>query len=239
MTISEWIKSKIKSDTDQKLTSRRHRTNQINKNNHICGCKRYINPKKRVHTVCIVKKCPSCIQLPKVICTAFPYLSPYKRSNIHCKPQKFSVDSDSFTIGIDNHASTKISNWSSHFIGTMTPVKGKKFKGFGGVVQVKGEGAIVWKIEDDDGIVHPIKIKKALCVPETLSFLLVPQQWEQQDNENYPKPDGTWCTTKAHHCILYCRQEWYRRTISWDTSINIARIRSDPSSNNYRVFVTA
>ena len=32
-------------------------------------------------------------------------------------------------------------------------------------------------IEDDDGIVHPIKIKKAIYVPDTPSFLIDPQQW--------------------------------------------------------------
>ena len=62
------------------------------------------------------------------------------------------MNSDSFTIGIDNHASATISNRSSHFVGTITPVKGKMVKGFGGVVEVRGEGKIVWKIEDDDGI---------------------------------------------------------------------------------------
>ena len=35
-------------------------------------------------------------------------------------------------------------------------------KGFGGMIQVKGGDRIVWKIEDEYGIVHPIKIKKAL-----------------------------------------------------------------------------
>ena len=42
-------------------------------------------------------------------------------------------------------------------------------KGFGGMTQVKAEGMIVWKIEDDDGIVHPIKINKALYIPEAPS----------------------------------------------------------------------
>ena len=53
-------------------------------------------------------------------------------------------------------------------------------KRFGGVIQVKGEGTIVLKIEDDDGIVHPIKIKKALYAPEALSCFLAPQKWSQQ-----------------------------------------------------------
>ena len=50
-------------------------------------------------------------------------------------------------------------------------------KGFGVVVQVKGEGGIFLKIEDDDGIVHPITIKKSLYVYESPSYLLAPQKW--------------------------------------------------------------
>ena len=79
---------------------------------------------------------------------------------------------------------------------------------------MKGEGTIVWKIEDDDGIMHSIKIKKALYVPEAPSFLLAPQQWEQQ-------------------------QKRYHRTIPSDPSINVTRIRSLTYSSTYRVFVTA
>ena len=144
------------------LLSGRHSPKQTSKQNFRHGLKIYIAPKIIGHTVRIGNKFPSCIQRPKVIWTAFPSLFPDMRSNIHCKPQKFALDPDSFTIGIDNHESTSIYNWSSHFIGTITPVKGKMVKDFVRVVQGKGEGAIICKIEDDDGIVHPIKIKKAL-----------------------------------------------------------------------------
>ena len=104
---------------------------------------------------------------------------------------------------------------------------------------MKGEGKILWKIEDDDGVVHPIKIKKALYVPEDPSCLLAPQQWAHQENYNRPKADGTWCATKARHCILYWKQESYHRNIPLDPSINSAIIRSVPSSNTYRVFMVA
>ena len=83
------------------------------------------------------------IQCPKVICIDFPYLSLDKLSNIRCKPQKFSMESDYFKIGIENDASTNISNVSSNFVGTITTVKGKTVKVFGGVIQVKGEGTIL------------------------------------------------------------------------------------------------
>ena len=114
---------------------------------------------------------------------------------------------------------------------------------------MKGEGAIVCEIEDDDGIVHPIKIKKALYVPEATSFLIASQQWAKQANDNYPKPENTWCSTKSRHCILYWKQEWYHqtywkqerchRTILVDPSTNVAKTCSAPPSNTYRMFVAA
>ena len=57
--------------------------------------------------------------------------------------------------------------------------------------------------------------------------------------KNYPKPDGTWCTTKARHCTLYWRQERFRHTIPWDTAVNVEIIHSAPSSESYWVFVAA
>ena len=48
-----------------------------------------------------------------------------------------------------------------------------------------------------------------------------------------------WCANKACHCILYWKQERHLRTIPWDPSINVTRIRSAQSSNTYRVFVAA
>ena len=86
MTNTEWIKSRIKSDTKQQLTSGRHRPKQSIKHNHKCGCKRYITPKRIGHTVCIRNKCPRRLQRPKVVGTALPLLSPHKSSNIRCKP---------------------------------------------------------------------------------------------------------------------------------------------------------
>ena len=108
MTITEWIKSRIKSDTNHQLTYWRHRTKKTKKHNCKRGCKRYITPKRRGHTVQIGNRYPRRLQRPEVIGMALPSLSPHKISNIRCKPQNFAVDSDSFAIVIDNHASTTI-----------------------------------------------------------------------------------------------------------------------------------
>ena len=89
-----------------------------------------------------------------------------KPSDIRNRPYKFLVKYESFVICIYNHASTAISNKSNHFIVAITPVKGVMVKYFGVVVKFKGEGILIWKIEYNDRVVHPIKIKKSLYVPE-------------------------------------------------------------------------
>ena len=93
MTISEWMKSRVKFDTYIKLTYGWHRLQQKQKHNHRRGFKRYLTPNRRGHTVHIFNKCPRRILRPKVIYTAFPSLLPDKRSDIHCRPQKLTVDS--------------------------------------------------------------------------------------------------------------------------------------------------
>ena len=75
-------------------------------------------------------------------------------------------------------------------------------KGFGVMIQVKGKRIIILKIEDDDGIIHLINIKKALYVPELPSCLLSPKQWKHQANGNYPNPDGT-CVPTRPATVLY------------------------------------
>ena len=88
-------------------------------------------------------------------------------------------------------------------------------------------------------MVPPIKINKLLYVPKAPLCLMSQQQWEHQEKGNYPKSDGTWCATKARQCTLYWKQEQYRHIIPSYPSINLARIRLVPLSNNYRVFVSS
>ena len=45
----------------------------------------------------------------------------------------FKLDSDSFTIGVDNHASFSMSNDKKHFVGTIKQYRTSTVKGMGGV----------------------------------------------------------------------------------------------------------
>lgn len=116
-------------------------------------------------------------------------------------------DTDSFDIGVDNHASRCMSNDRKHFVGNITPLKGHKVKGIGNkMLQVKGVGTISWKIEDDQGMVHKIHIKGSLYVPDLPICLWSPQHWAKQAADNNPDNRGTWCATYEDSCILYWDQ---------------------------------
>jgi hypothetical protein len=74
-------------------------------------------------------------------------------------------DSDSFIIHIDNGASATMSNKRDHFE-TLHPLKPNESNHIAGVngrvIPVKGRGTVKWKLEDDDGVIHEIKIKNTL-----------------------------------------------------------------------------
>jgi hypothetical protein len=58
-------------------------------------------------------------------------------------------------------------------------------------LDIKGIGTFKFKIKDDSGMTHKIKILKSLYVPESKRCLLSPQHWVQEAKDNYPRPKGT------------------------------------------------
>ena len=68
---------------------------------------------------------------------AFPVL-PHSKKMV-------DFDTDSFLIGVDNHATRCISNDIKHFVGPLIPTK-RSCTGFGGAkTEMMGEGTIQWK----------------------------------------------------------------------------------------------
>jgi hypothetical protein len=52
-------------------------------------------------------------------------------------------------------------------------------------------GTFKFKIKDNNGMLHKIKILNSLYVPELKRCLLSPQHWVQEAKDNYPRPKGT------------------------------------------------
>ena len=67
-----------------------------------------------------------------------------------------SYDTDSYLIGIDNHASSSLTNDENDFVkGTVKQTK-VRVKGIKGKLLAAKVGTARWKIEDDDGKIHVI-----------------------------------------------------------------------------------
>ncbi len=58
-------------------------------------------------------------------------------------------------------------------------------------LDIKGTGTFKFKIKDDNGMTHEIKITNSLYVPELKRCLLSPQHWVLEAKDNYPMPKGT------------------------------------------------
>ena len=129
--------------------------------------------------------------------------SPSESSQLHNKPLKGRFDSDSYTIGIDNHASACMVNDSHFIVGELEPLPSRKVKGAKGLLEVKGRGLGRFPIEDDDGVHHELLIPQTLLVPELPICLIGPQHWSQLEKDNFPKWHGRWCTTYSNECVLY------------------------------------
>ena len=128
-------------------------------------------------------KCKKTYNIPCAYAVAFNSMTIKKTES----PQIGHFDSDLFLIGINNHATTSISNDKSHFIGPIQPVT-LGIQGFGGTaVHDKGQGTIKWHIEDDDGKVHAFTLHNTLYVPESSLCIFCPQHWAKQANNHYPQ----------------------------------------------------
>jgi hypothetical protein len=99
-------------------------------------------------------------------------------------------NSNSYPIGIDTHASCCKVNAPHLFkdlnLGDLGEVEGIKSG-----LDIKGIETFKFKIKDDNGMIHEIKIPNSLYVPALKRCLLSPQHWVQEEaKDNYPRPKG-------------------------------------------------
>jgi hypothetical protein len=98
-------------------------------------------------------------------------------------------------------------------------------------------GTLLWKIEDDQGITHELKIPNSYYVPQANARLLSPQHWAREARDNKPLPRGTWCATYDDQIVLEWGQRKFRRTIKLDKrGSNVATIRTAPSYDKYHAY---
>ena len=160
--------------------------------------------------------------------TVVPIVAYTSETPLHEPPIRARFDTDSFPIGVDSLCSI-----------TMSPVKDcfqdlRYFKEFvGGIVgglPAKGVGTFCFKIEDDTGRVHTIKLPNSLFVPGLPKTLLCPQHWAQKDKS------GTYMKMESEGCWLVWNGGKCNKFVPLDPKTNTPTFQTAPGSFNYRAF---
>jgi hypothetical protein len=173
MTLWTWVKSMIQ--VDMSFGHRRKRQQHRNKKHH--GPRYYIRHIKRNSSRVRWRRSHN------RLCIIYTFASLPKTTNkdkyLHKDAHQIHFDSDSFIIGIDNHASRSISNNIDHFTTALRSPKNAFIQGVGGeLLTVKGEGTLVWHVEDDEGRAHRITIKDSLFRAESTNMPVITTTWE-------------------------------------------------------------
>jgi hypothetical protein len=108
-----------------------------------------------------------------------------------------------------------------NFVTKLIPTPNIRVRGVGNqLMEAKGKGTVLRKIEDDNGVVHEKLFPGTLYIPELKLCLLSPQSWCQSADDNFPRRDGTWQYQTADKFVIEWDQQKIRRTVPWDRRTN-------------------
>jgi hypothetical protein len=143
-------------------------------------------------------------------------------------PGQVCFNSNSFPICINNHASYCMANFTHLFENLVLSGVGK-VDGINEGIEIVGKGTFKFKIADDDGRAHIIRIPNLLYLPELKGCLLLPQHWVQEAGDGQ-----TWMVNLAHHCVL----QWAggQKTVPFNKSSNTPIFYTVSSSCAYQAF---
>jgi hypothetical protein len=144
-------------------------------------------------------------------------------------------DSDSYLILVENCCSACITNNINGFEGK--PVKvNARVKGVGGAIKLSHKGTIKWSFEDNEGQSHTFRINDSYFAPNAPCWLLSPQHWSQNSNDNSARSKGTWSASYDNKVELHWDNNTYHQMITLDKNINVVAICSTPGDMHNRVF---
>ena len=127
-----------------------------------------------------------------------------------------------------------MSNNESHFVGPVTPVGASNVIGVNGTLPIQGTGTVVWKLNDNEGRSHVIKIHGTLYVPGLKNFILSPQHWADQVHAR--NRTNAWEVTRRDMTTLYWNHGETIRTIPLSKGTNTTIVLSSQGSNQYMLF---
>ena len=146
-----------------------------------------------------------------------------------------TFDTDSGTIGVDNRCSGCTSHIFDDFTGPVQKTS-RAIKGFGGTKTINvWIGTLLWRWQDDEGVVHKFRIPNSYYVPDGHVRLLSPQHWAKTQRD-YKPTQGTGEATYSNSCELFWNQRKNRLTIPLGKKDNVATFRLAPGFNKFTAF---
>jgi hypothetical protein len=146
-------------------------------------------------------------------------------------------DSNSYPIGIDTHALRCMVN-APHLFKDLKLGEVGEVEGIKSVLDIKGMGMFQFKMKDNNGMMHEIKIPYSLYVPELKRCLLSPQHWVQEAKENYPWPKGMRMGQGDEFYYVYWDQAKYQKSTPYNLSTNVPILYTTTLLRVYHAFAT-
>ena len=92
-------------------------------------------------------------------------------------------------MGVDGNALYCMANHTDQFNSNLKLVEGDhQVDGIGLDIAIKGIQTFKFRLEDDEGQVHTIRVPNSLYVPSLKRVLLAPHHWAQEAQDNAPTP---------------------------------------------------
>ena len=92
-------------------------------------------------------------------------------------------------MGVDGHALYCMANRTDQFEGNLKLVEGDhQVDGIGSGIAIKGFRTFKFRLEDNNGQVHTIRVPNLLYVPSLKIVLLAPHHWAQEAHDITPNP---------------------------------------------------
>ena len=158
--------------------------------------------------------------------------SMWSNENLKTPPQGKQFDSNSQALMLDDGASACITNDKDDFIEPPKRVN-YKVRGIKGHSKATYCGTLKWHIEDDNGLVHVMVIKRAYFIPDTATKNLSPQYLAQQAHDHYPKEEGTGALMTSKNITLFWSQRHFAKTVPLDPSTNVGLTTTASSARSF------
>jgi hypothetical protein len=108
------------------------------------------------------------------------YLALQSKTTLQSAPLTIRFDSDSYPIGVDNHAAKCMANTPHLFDNLHLNNNNECVNGITSGLDLAGEGTFKFNVTDNNGNAHMIKIPNSLYIPNLQRCLLLPQHWMQE-----------------------------------------------------------